>query len=65
MNKQYKKAIKRVNISDNGQSNYCKNNFESNLDRFLNNNQSIKIIHIIQHSVYDITIIYEELIEIK
>jgi len=57
MNKEYKKVLKQVYIDN------CPS-FNLNMDKFLDNNPEVKILHTIVHQPYHVTIIYQELKEI-
>ena len=57
--KKFKKVLrnKRIDTIEHG--------FTENLQRFLNDNPDIKIVSVITHEIYNVTIIYQELIEVK
>jgi len=56
--KEYKKLLKAKSINN-------LNNFERDINDFLKQNQDIKIVKIISHKAYHITVIYEKLIPVN
>jgi hypothetical protein len=56
--KEYKKEICQEHITNAGSS------WTDNFKEFLKRNQGIKILHIIKHQPYQITIVYEKMVEI-
>ena len=56
--KEFKTELKQIHITN-------EINFTDNLQRFLDKNNGVKILHIIKHSPYNVTLIYEVKVEIK
>ena len=54
-----KKVLKNEYIDN------CTKKFSDALQDFLDRNPNIKIVHVINHDMFSVTIIYEQLIEVK
>ena len=56
--REYRKVLTNQHITNDG-------NFSRNLESFLKANPDIKIIETIVHKPYHVTIIYQEMVEVK
>ena len=59
MAKEYKKVLKNAYIDN------CSKRFTESMQDFLDRNPNIKIVYVINHDRFNVTVIYEEMIEVK